>query len=104
MSKVNFWPRLRSSSNKPWYPKVCNPAIWMVVNIGPLLHEKVDRIFPIAQARGSIPRASRWCPIYDRQSREIAFIEAQSTRLKGGRVFPSSLWSAAMNVELYGYR
>ena len=45
--------------------------------------QKVDRIFPIAQARGLIPRASRWCPIYDRQSREIACIEAQSTRLKG---------------------
>jgi len=54
----------------------------MVVNIGPLLHEKVDRIFPIAQARGSIPRASRWCPIYDRQSREIVSIRAQVTRLK----------------------
>jgi hypothetical protein len=34
MSKVNFWPSLRSSSNRPWYPKVCNPAIWMVVNKG----------------------------------------------------------------------
>jgi hypothetical protein len=54
----------------------------MVVNIGPLLHEKVDRIFPIAQARGSIPRASRWCPIYDRQSRETATIRVQVTRLK----------------------
>ena len=47
----------------------------------------IDVIPKDVQARGSFSRASRWCPICSRQSREIACIEAQSTRLKGGRVF-----------------
>src|SRR5450631_687634 len=38
--------------------------------------------YPIAQARGSIPRASRWCPICERQSREMTSILAPLTRLK----------------------
>jgi len=58
--------------------------------MGPLLHAKVDRIFPIAQARGSIPRASRWCSICDRQSRE-------------NRQFTGTVDQTQVRVELFAH-